>query len=139
MPDARCGRVPSRATGREQNEYLCKWQGLPYNQCTWETMGAIRPQAQAAIDDYLTRRDSAHVPSAVFRRPQRSDFVPMRTQPDWVQGGEVRMNASASPRHRTSTPTDMQGRLACPAARLPAGGTQLDGAQLGQRAVVHAG
>ena len=79
-----------RTTGRDRTQYFCKWQGLPYNQCTWEDADTIRGKFQAEIDDYMARRDSRHVPALVFRRVNSGDFVKLPSQPDWVHGGEVR-------------------------------------------------
>ena len=81
-----------RTTSKGRTQYFCKWQGLPYNQCTWEDADVISGKFQAEINDYIVRRDSRHVPSPTFRRVNPSDFVKLDKQPDWIQGGEVTRN-----------------------------------------------
>jgi len=79
--------------GQEIVQYYCKWQGLPYERCTWENEDLIAPKFQNEIDEYMTRRDSRHVPSPVFRRVSPTDYVKLNTQPEWVTGGTVRRAA----------------------------------------------
>ena len=139
--------APADGSAREVAQYYCKWQGLPYSQCTWEDAAAIQPKFQNEIDDYMTRRDSRHVPSPVFRRPVPADYVRLSEQPHWVAGGEVCGKAPvlwACARLVLMRSTIRLGALRVrlrrrPVARLPAGGRQLDRIQLGARPQRYAG
>ncbi len=43
-------------------EYLCKWRGLPYSECTWEDGKLISEQFQDQIDSHLDRNNSDCIP-----------------------------------------------------------------------------
>uniref|UniRef100_A0A669DBE4 Chromodomain helicase DNA binding protein 1 n=1 Tax=Oreochromis niloticus TaxID=8128 RepID=A0A669DBE4_ORENI len=68
-------------------DYLCKWQGLPYSECSWEDGGLIAKKFQKCIDDYMSRNQSKTIP---FRDckvlKQRPRFVPMKKQPAYIGG-----------------------------------------------------
>ncbi|XP_056591862.1 chromodomain-helicase-DNA-binding protein 1 isoform X2 [Triplophysa dalaica] len=69
-------------------DYLCKWQGLPYFECSWEDGALIGRKFQKCINDYMSRNQSKSIP---FREckvlKQRPRFVPMKKQPPYI-GGE---------------------------------------------------
>ncbi|KAG2466975.1 CHD1 protein, partial [Polypterus senegalus] len=44
-------------------DYLCKWQGLPYSECSWEDGALISRKFQKFIDDYMSRNQSKTIPS----------------------------------------------------------------------------
>lgn len=44
-------------------DYLCKWQGLPYSECSWEDGALIAKKFQKCIDDYMGRNQSKTIPS----------------------------------------------------------------------------
>lgn len=44
-------------------DYLCKWQGLPYSECSWEDGALIAKKFQKCIDDYMSRHQSKTIPS----------------------------------------------------------------------------
>jgi len=44
-------------------EYLVKWQGLPYAECTQEDMDLIKQHFPAAVDEYNRRRKSSRLPT----------------------------------------------------------------------------
>uniref|UniRef100_A0A8D3A2Q8 DNA helicase n=1 Tax=Scophthalmus maximus TaxID=52904 RepID=A0A8D3A2Q8_SCOMX len=68
-------------------DYLCKWQGLPYSECSWEDGCLIGKKFQKCIDDYMSRNQSKCIP---FRDckvlKQRPRFVPMKKQPSYIGG-----------------------------------------------------
>ncbi|KAJ8287325.1 hypothetical protein GJAV_G00050250 [Gymnothorax javanicus] len=69
-------------------DYLCKWQGLSYSECSWEDGALIARKFQKCIDDYMTRNQSKSIPSRdckVLR--QRPRFVPIKKCPPY-SGGE---------------------------------------------------
>jgi hypothetical protein len=41
--------------------YLCKWVGLPYADCTWETAESLS-EFQNKIDQFLDREASQYLP-----------------------------------------------------------------------------
>jgi len=44
-------------------EYLVKWQGLPYSECTQEDAELIQHHFPLAVDEYNRRQKSACLPS----------------------------------------------------------------------------
>ncbi|RMC18072.1 hypothetical protein DUI87_04951 [Hirundo rustica rustica] len=43
-------------------DYYCKWQGLPYSECSWEDGALIAKKFQARIDEYFSRNQSKTTP-----------------------------------------------------------------------------
>ncbi|TNY18474.1 P-loop containing nucleoside triphosphate hydrolase protein [Rhodotorula diobovata] len=66
-------------------EYLCKWKGLQYADSTWENYDQVHGIAPEAIDAFLDREASAHLPakSANYSR-NRPAFVKLTAEPDYV-------------------------------------------------------
>ena len=53
----------ARNSNDGQQEYLCKWRGLPYSEATWEeTSSLIDTSFQSKIDAYLERNNSDCIP-----------------------------------------------------------------------------
>lgn len=48
-------------------DYLCKWDGLPYSDCTWEDGNLIKRKFQHVIDQYHARQKSQKIPSKVCK------------------------------------------------------------------------
>ncbi|XP_071845711.1 chromodomain-helicase-DNA-binding protein 1-like isoform X3 [Apostichopus japonicus] len=73
-------------------DYLCKWQGLPYSECTWEDGELISRKFQECIDAYHKRNKSQKIPSRsskVFKvRPR---FVALKEQPTYIGNDEMRL------------------------------------------------
>uniref|UniRef100_A0A673C153 Uncharacterized protein n=1 Tax=Sphaeramia orbicularis TaxID=375764 RepID=A0A673C153_9TELE len=68
-------------------DYLCKWQGLPYSECSWEDGGLIAKKFQKCIDDYMSRNQSKTIPSRDCKvLKQRPRFMPMKKQPTYIGG-----------------------------------------------------
>ncbi|XP_011480396.1 chromodomain-helicase-DNA-binding protein 1 [Oryzias latipes] len=68
-------------------DYLCKWQGLPYSECSWEDGALIGKKFQKRIDDYMCRNQSKTIPSRDCKvLKQRPRFVPMKRQPSYIGG-----------------------------------------------------
>uniref|UniRef100_A0A3B5MHD2 Uncharacterized protein n=1 Tax=Xiphophorus couchianus TaxID=32473 RepID=A0A3B5MHD2_9TELE len=68
-------------------DYLCKWQGLPYSECSWEDGALIAKKFQKCIDDYMGRNQSKTIPSRDLKlMKQRPRFVPMKKQPAYIGG-----------------------------------------------------
>lgn len=88
---AKVERVIGVRVVREDTEYFVKWKSLFYDSCTWEGASLVSQLAQTEIDKYLDR--SAKIPSSNLneaRLATRSDYKPFRTQPAYIQGGELR-------------------------------------------------
>jgi hypothetical protein len=66
--------------------YLCKWNGLPYGECTWELASHIAP-FQKEIDAYLARAASRTRPKAPSSWRVRPAFRRIVTQPSWLGNG----------------------------------------------------
>lgn len=80
---------PSKSTETCQPDYLCKWEGLPYIECTWESGALILRNFADKIDEYLNRQKSQKIPSKLCRvLKSRPKFVPCKTQPEYIGGRE---------------------------------------------------
>ncbi|XP_077119538.1 chromodomain-helicase-DNA-binding protein 2 isoform X2 [Ranitomeya variabilis] len=69
-------------------DYLCKWMGLPYAECSWEDGALIGKKFQHCIDGFNSRNNSKTTPvkdCKVLR--QRPRFVTLKKQPTYI-GGE---------------------------------------------------
>ncbi|XP_063781800.1 chromodomain-helicase-DNA-binding protein 2 isoform X2 [Pseudophryne corroboree] len=69
-------------------EYLCKWMGLPYSDCSWEDGALIGKKFQHCIDSFHNRNNSKNTPvkdCKILR--QRPRFVTLKKQPSYI-GGE---------------------------------------------------
>lgn len=44
-------------------EYLCKWMGLPYSECSWEDEALIGKKFQGCIDSFHSRNNSKTIPT----------------------------------------------------------------------------
>ncbi|WFD32163.1 DNA helicase [Malassezia sp. CBS 17886] len=77
--------APTKETPYPHVAYLCKWKGLPYAECSWESDGDITPLARAAVDAFLRRTASDTVPwrSETFSRG-RPPYVRMTEQPKYI-------------------------------------------------------
>uniref|UniRef100_A0A673I1R3 Chromodomain-helicase-DNA-binding protein 1-like n=1 Tax=Sinocyclocheilus rhinocerous TaxID=307959 RepID=A0A673I1R3_9TELE len=66
-------------------DYLCKWQGLPYFECSWEDGALIARKFQKCIDEYMSRNQCKTIPSRECKvLKQRPRFVPMKKQPPYI-------------------------------------------------------
>ncbi|KAG7468199.1 hypothetical protein MATL_G00140300 [Megalops atlanticus] len=69
-------------------EYLCKWMGLPYAECSWEDGALIGKKFQHCIDSFSSRNSSKTIPSKDCKvLKQRPRFVTLKKQPLYI-GGE---------------------------------------------------
>lgn len=75
-------------------EYFCKWQGLTYEHCTWESYEEIKPIAKEHIDVFNKREKDGKFPyrSTHYARDKRPDFVKITKDPDYIvsTGGELK-------------------------------------------------
>ena len=44
-------------------DYLIKWIGLPYSECTWEDGALVATRFREAIEQYNMRNKSTHIPN----------------------------------------------------------------------------
>ncbi|TTF56870.1 Chromodomain-helicase-DNA-binding protein 2 [Bagarius yarrelli] len=76
---------PSHKTMSDEPEYLCKWMGLPYAECTWEDGALIGKKFQHCIDCFNNRNVSKTIPSKDCKvLKQRPRFVPLKKQPSYI-------------------------------------------------------
>ncbi|XP_045427981.1 chromodomain-helicase-DNA-binding protein 2 isoform X2 [Pipistrellus kuhlii] len=69
-------------------EYLCKWMGLPYSECSWEDEALIGKKFQGCIDSFHSRNSSKTIPTRECKAlKQRPRFVALKKQPAYL-GGE---------------------------------------------------
>ncbi|KAI5120346.1 hypothetical protein M0805_009421 [Coniferiporia weirii] len=75
-------------------EYFCKWQGLAYEHCTWESLEEIRSIAGDLIEAFTRREKEGKFPyrSPHYPREKRPEFVKIKKDPDYiaVTGGELK-------------------------------------------------
>ena len=84
--------VASRNGPDGGTEYFVKWKQLYYDSCTWEKAEDISESAQAQIDGFLDRSNSAIAPgsSQHYTAGNRPAFKKLEAQPPYIQGGELR-------------------------------------------------
>lgn len=87
-------RIIAHREGAETTEYFCKWCGLTYEQCTWETQDEIRPIAKEQIEAYRKREAEGKFPykSVVYARHARPTLQKIHKDPDYIAatGGELK-------------------------------------------------
>lgn len=71
-------------------EYFCKWKGLHYEDCTWETVELISNDFQAEIDAFVTRERSQQLPHKSASLDKDRSFKVIREQPEYLVGGKLR-------------------------------------------------
>ncbi|XP_053909220.1 chromodomain-helicase-DNA-binding protein 1-like isoform X2 [Cuculus canorus] len=70
-------------------DYYCKWQGLPYSECSWEDGALIAKKFQSCIDEYFSRNQSKTTPFKDCKiLKQRPRFVALKKQPSYIGGHE---------------------------------------------------
>ncbi|XP_060091630.1 chromodomain-helicase-DNA-binding protein 1 [Heteronotia binoei] len=70
-------------------DYYCKWQGLPYSECSWEDGALIAKKFQSCIDEYFSRNQSKTTPFKDCKvLKQRPRFVALKKQPSYIGGNE---------------------------------------------------
>jgi chromodomain-helicase-DNA-binding protein 1 len=84
-------RVVAVRDGDEGTEYLVKWKGLTYEECTWEIASDISDAFQDQIDQYLDRASRSWQSDRKETNPEtRSRMVKLEEQPDFIKNGELR-------------------------------------------------
>ncbi|EMT65255.1 Chromodomain helicase hrp3 [Fusarium odoratissimum] len=84
-------RVVAVRDGEDDTEYLVKWKGLTYEECTWEVASEISDAFQDQIDQYLDRASrSWQSDRKETNLDTRSRMVKLEEQPDFIKGGELR-------------------------------------------------
>ncbi|KAG5654408.1 hypothetical protein H0H81_003232 [Sphagnurus paluster] len=75
-------------------EYFCKWTGLNYEHCTWETQADIKATAQEQIAAYRQREAEGKFPykSLSYSRHGRPQFQKIDKDPDYISrtGGQLK-------------------------------------------------
>ncbi|XP_053129167.1 chromodomain-helicase-DNA-binding protein 2 isoform X2 [Hemicordylus capensis] len=78
----------SRKSSSNEPEYLCKWMGLPYADCSWEDEALISKKFQHCIDSFNSRNNSKFMPTRDCKvLKQRPRFLALKKQPSYI-GGE---------------------------------------------------
>lgn len=76
---------PSHKSTSTEPEYLCKWMGLPYAECTWEDGALIGKKFQACVDSFQHRNACKTIPSKDCKvLKQRPRFVALKKQPTYI-------------------------------------------------------
>lgn len=75
----------------DEPEYLVKWKGLTYEECTWESASEISSLFQDKIDSFIDRSSrSWQSDRRETNLDTRSRMTKLEEQPDYIQGGELR-------------------------------------------------
>ncbi|XP_053221685.1 chromodomain-helicase-DNA-binding protein 2 isoform X1 [Podarcis raffonei] len=78
----------NRKSSSTDPEYLCKWMGLSYADCSWEDEALISKKFQHCIDSFSSRNNSKTMPTRDCKvLKQRPRFVALKKQPAYI-GGE---------------------------------------------------
>lgn len=105
-----CAHREALRGGGGDIEYFTKWEGLAYDEATWEGIDDIAPRmnnpfdvpskqtaVQLKIDEYYRRKESFVRPKDRYsafsnpaRRVQRDTVRKYDQQPEWLQNGELR-------------------------------------------------
>ena len=84
--------IVERVISDKSNDYLCKWQGLPYSECTWEDGDLIRRRYSHLIDDYTKRQLASTFPPINVKSQKalrvRPKFVTLKQKPDYLGGAD---------------------------------------------------
>ncbi|KAH7252167.1 P-loop containing nucleoside triphosphate hydrolase protein [Fusarium tricinctum] len=84
-------RVVAVRDGDDGPEYLVKWKGLTYEECTWELASDISDAFQDQIDQYLDRASrSWQSDRKETNLETRSRMVKLEEQPEFIKNGELR-------------------------------------------------
>ncbi|XP_060891211.1 chromodomain-helicase-DNA-binding protein 2 isoform X2 [Labrus mixtus] len=74
-----------KAPPSNEPEYLCKWMGLPYSECSWEDGALVKKKFQQWVDGFLSRSTCKTVPSKDCKvLKQRPRFVALKKQPSYI-------------------------------------------------------
>ncbi|GAB6019009.1 hypothetical protein CHUAL_000642 [Chamberlinius hualienensis] len=66
-------------------DYYCKWEGLPYSDCTWEDGQLIKQKFPDVVEDFNRRLNSDRIPTKTCRVLKfRPKFVPLKSQPTYM-------------------------------------------------------
>lgn len=84
-------RIVAHQEGEEGDEYLVKWKGLQYDECTWEAASLVAEHAQDKIDIFLDRQQRSWQSNRTEANPDtRSRMVKLEEQPSYIKNGELR-------------------------------------------------
>ncbi|KAG7259566.1 hypothetical protein CRUP_005669 [Coryphaenoides rupestris] len=73
------------ASSSNEPEYLCKWMGLPYVECSWEDGALIKKKFPTCVAGFDNRNSCKTVPSKDCKvLKQRPRFVALKDQPDYI-------------------------------------------------------
>jgi SNF2 family DNA or RNA helicase len=96
-------RVISHCT-KGTDEYLCKWQGLPYSECTWEDGELIKRKFSKKIEEYYQRENSPNIPSRMCKvLRNRPKFVALKKQPPYLGGNANNNQDTDNENHKEPT------------------------------------
>ncbi|EJU04131.1 hypothetical protein DACRYDRAFT_76460 [Dacryopinax primogenitus] len=89
-------RILSDRQGEEEIEYFCKWKGLQYQDCTWETKKNLDQLEDGvkAIDQYSAFIHTPYAPQRSEHYPtgSRPGYKPMKEDPGYIKrtGGQLK-------------------------------------------------
>ena len=85
--------VIKNASGVNTSDYLCKWQGLPYSECTWEDGELIKKRFPREVEEYNVRQSATtfaplnvKTQKALRIRPR---FIALKEQPSYLGSSDA--------------------------------------------------
>ncbi|KAG8933089.1 hypothetical protein FRC02_012457 [Tulasnella sp. 418] len=89
-------------------EYFCKWQGLAYSECTWESQEEVQRIALPEIEAFHARENSRMVPwrSTIYPANKRPRSTVLKKDPEYLGGYENQFRPSANAPPPAPAPTN---------------------------------
>ena len=82
------GDSNSTTTNTHTVDYLCKWHGLPYSECTWEDGELIGKRFPKLIEEYERRQRATTLPPLNVKSQKvmrvRPKFVQLKEKPGYM-------------------------------------------------------
>lgn len=84
--------ICERVIASQGADYLCKWQGLPYSECTWEDGELVRRRFGSHVAEFEKRREASTYPPVNVKTQRvlriRPRFVALKEKPAYL-GAEL--------------------------------------------------
>ncbi|XP_070204130.1 chromodomain-helicase-DNA-binding protein 1-like isoform X3 [Littorina saxatilis] len=92
MDLSRSHQEVERIIAYQENEYMCKWMGLPYSDVTWEDSDLIRKLYPHRVDQYQARLKCQRIPSRLSKvLKARPKFQELKDQPSYLGSEQLRL------------------------------------------------
>lgn len=80
--------IADNVNSNQTVDYLCKWEGLPYSECTWEDGELIKKRFSKFVEEYERRQAAQTYPPVNVKTQKalriRPRFVPLKEKPAYL-------------------------------------------------------